>query len=201
MGSILPNSVNLAVEAFRCLPGVGQRSAERYVYALLRANQADSQTLAKALGGLHQGLGYCQKTFALVGADQEVSDLYNADDRDKSQVLVVASPFDVLTIERLGTFTGTYHVLGGLLSPIDGIGPEQLHIEELKERVVADNVKEVIFGFSASVEGESTALLIQKSLPGLKVSRLAQGLPIGVDLEYADELTLSRALANRQKLA
>ena len=182
------------------MPGVGQRSAERYVYCLLRASQNDSQQLASALAGLHQGIHYCPKTFALIETNQKVSALYSEPERDKTTVMVVASPFDILAIERTDSFKGTYHVLGGLLSPVDGIGPEQLHIDELSQRLELDKVKEIIFAFNASVEGESTSLLLQKTLRGVKFSRLAQGLPIGVDLEYADNLTLSRALINRQKL-
>ena len=200
MSQILPASVTKAIEAFKLLPGVGQRSAERYVYALLKTTQSDARQLADSLANLHQGIHYCPKTFALIEANQKLSSLYSDAERDKTTLAVVASPFDILAIERTASFKGTYHVLGGLLSPIDGVGADQLHLVELKQRLKVDKVKEVIFAFNASVEAESTALLLRQSLSGVKFSRLAQGLPIGVDLEYADSLTLSRALTNRQKL-
>lgn len=135
-----------------------------------------------------------------VPAGQELSDLYTADDRDKHLVAVVAEPFDVVALEKTGQYKGTYHVLGGLVSPIDGIGPESLHVTELIKRVKDDKVKEIILATNASVEGESTALYIQQQLEGqkVKITRLAQGLPIGVDLEYADQITLGRALENRR---
>ena len=115
---------------------------------------------------------------------------------------VVAEPFDVLALEKTNEFKGTYHVLGGLISPIDGVGPEQLHIGALIKRVKEDNVKEIILATNAGVEGESTALYIQQQLDGtdVTISRLARGLPVGVDLEYADQITLSRALEGRQAL-
>jgi recombination protein RecR len=115
---------------------------------------------------------------------------------------VVAEPFDIVALEKTGQFNGTYHVLGGLVSPIDGIGPEQLHIRELVKRIEEDEVQELILATNASVEGESTALYIQQQLEGtkVKITRLARGLPIGVDLEYADQITLGRALENRQAL-
>ena len=200
MKAVLPTSISLAVEAFKKLPGVGQRSAERYVYALLKAEPSDGLNLATSLQDLYKNIRYCPKTFAFIEPDEAISELYDHPDRDKTTVMVVASPFDILALERLDNYHGTYHVLGGLLSPIDGIGANQLHLEELKARVAADKVKELIFAFSSSVEGESTAQLIQTNLQGIKLSRLAQGLPIGVDIEYADDLTLSRALTNRQAL-
>ena len=150
--------------------------------------------------GLHTNIGYCQKTFALVEAGQELSPLYTDPARNKSVVAVVAEPFDVVALEKTGQFKGTYHVLGGLVSPIDGVGPESLRIRELVRRIDEDNVEEIILATNASVEGESTALLIQQQIGDrpVKVTRLARGLPIGVDLEYADQITLSRALEGRQ---
>jgi recombination protein RecR len=151
---------------------------------------------------LPTGVGYCKKTFALVPADKELSDLYTDPSRDKATIAVVAEPFDVVALEKTGHYKGTYHVLGGLISPIDGVGPEQLHLQELISRIDEDDVKEVILATNASVEGESTALYIQKRLADkdVNVTRLARGLPIGVDLEYADQITLTRALEGRQSV-
>jgi recombination protein RecR len=138
----------------------------------------------------------------LIDADDEVSPLYSDAKRDKQVVAVVAEPFDIIALEKTNQFHGTYHVLGGLVSPIDGVGPEQLHIRELVARIDEDKVEEIILATNASVEGESTALYIQQQIGDrdVKVTRLARGLPIGVDLEYADQITLGRALEGRQAL-
>ncbi len=200
---ILPPALTDVIEALGRLPGVGPRTAERYAYYLVRSDSGKAHGLAEALQKLHQGIGYCKKTFALTPADQELSDLYTDPRRDKAVVAVVAEPFDIVALEKTGQFSGTYHVLGGLVSPIDGVGPEQLHIAELVARIDEDNVEEIILATNASVEGESTALYIQQQIGPdrpVKITRLARGLPIGVDLEYADQITLSRALEGRQAL-
>lgn len=199
---ILPPALTDLIEAFGRLPGVGPRTAERYAYYLLKQPGEAPQKLVEALTGLPGGIGYCQKTFALVPAGQKLSDLYTDSSRDKTIVAVVAEPFDLVALEKTGQFKGTYHVLGGLVSPIDGIGPDQLHIKELLKRLDEDKVKEVVLATNASVEGESTALYIQQQIGNrkVKVTRLAQGLSVGVDLEYADQITLGRALQNRQLL-
>ncbi len=198
---VLPPALTSLIDALGALPGVGPRSAERYAYFLLRHDPDVSQRLSEALEHLHKGVGYCQKTFALVPKGQKLSDLYTDSRRNKQQVAVVAEPFDVLAIEKTGQYHGTYHVLGGLISPLDDIEPEQLHIAPLIKRIREDKVKEVILATNASVEGESTALYLQQQIGKLaKVTRLARGLPIGVDLEYADQITLSRALEGRQEI-
>jgi recombination protein RecR len=199
---ILPPALQDVIEALGTLPGVGPRTAERYAYYLLRQNQAATEKISTALNKLPTGVGYCKKTFALVPAEQDLSDLYTDPSRDKTTVAVVAEPFDVVALEKTGHYKGTYHVLGGLISPIDGVGPEQLHLQELVTRIDEDNVKEIILATNASVEGESTALYIQKRLADkdVSVTRLARGLPIGVDLEYADQITLTRALEGRQSV-
>ena len=200
--SLLPPALTELIDALAGLPGVGPRTAERYAYYLVRHDVVKSQKLASALSGLHERVSYCPKTFALVAADQTLSDLYTDPRRDKTTVAVVAEPFDVVALEKTGQFHGTYHVLGGLVSPIDGITPDRLHIAELVARVDEDKVKEIILATNASVEGESTALYIQQQLGDkpVKITRLARGLPIGVDLEYADQITLGRALEGRQIL-
>lgn len=199
---ILPPALTDVIEALGKLPGVGPRTAERYAYYLVRTEPVKAKTLATSLEELHEGIGYCQKTFALVPAGQALSDLYTDPKRNKKLVAVVAEPFDIVALEKTGQYDGTYHVLGGLISPIDGVGPEQLRIAELVNRLDEDNVEELILATNASVEGESTALYIQKQIGerDVKVTRLARGLPIGVDLEYADQITLGRALEGRTLL-
>jgi recombination protein RecR len=153
---------------------------------LLRADHSKSKLLSERLDQLHAGIRYCPVTFALI--DETVA--------------VVEDPFDIVAIENTSQFKGTYHVLGGLISPIDGVGPEKLNIAPLLDRAKKDKVRELIIATNASVEGESTALYISKQLPGknIKVTRLARGLPIGLDLEYADQITLGRALEGRQAI-
>jgi recombination protein RecR len=200
--SVLPPALTNVIEALGRLPGVGPRTAERYAYYLVKRDPHISGELAATLQQLHGGIAYCQKTFALVPAGQTLSDLYTSPKRNKQVVAVVADPFDIVAIEKTGQFDGTYHVLGGLVSPIDGVGPEQLHIDELVQRIDDDKVEEIILATNASVEGESTALYIQQQVGErpVRITRLARGLPIGVDLEYADQITLGRALEGRQKL-
>lgn len=199
---ILPPALEDLIVALGKLPGVGPRTAERYAYYLIRRDPHISAQIAGSLSNLHGNIGYCKKTFALVASDQEYSDLYTDPRRDKTIVAIVAEPFDLVALEKTGQFNGTYHVLGGLVSPIDGIGPDQLHIAELLTRIDEDKVAEIILATNASVEGESTALYIQQQIGDrpVKVTRLARGLPIGLDLEYADQITLGRALEGRQVL-
>lgn len=199
---MLPPALTDLIDAFGLLPGVGPRTAERYAYYLVRHASNSADKLADALTHLAGGIGYCRKTFALIPADQELSDLYTDPRRDKTTIAVVAEPFDLVALEKTGEFNGTYHVLGGLVSPIDGIGPEQLHVAELVKRIDEDDVQEIILATNASVEGESTALYIQQQIGerNVKISRLARGLSVGVDLEYADQITLGRALQGRQTL-
>lgn len=199
---ILPKALTDLVEELGKLPGVGPRTAERYAYYLLRADPIVAAKLAQSVSALHDNVGYCRKTFALVEKGQELSPLYTDPMRNKKLVAVVEEPLDVVALERTGQFKGTYHVLGGAISPIDGIGPEQLHIPELLSRIEDDGVEEIILAMNASVEGESTALYLQKQIGDrdVRITRLARGLPVGVDLEYADQITLSHALEGRQKI-
>lgn len=201
---ILPSALTDLIDELGSLPGVGARTAERYAYYLLRANQRTSAELSAAITALHAGVKSCPITFALIDSDQDISPLYSDSNRDKQLVAIVEEPLDVVALERTGQFKGTYHVLGGAISPIDGVGPEQLHIPELVTRIQNDSVIELIIATNASVEGESTALFLQKYLRDasidVKMSRLARGIPVGVDLEYADQITLSHALEGRRAL-
>lgn len=201
---MLPQALNDLIEALGFLPGVGPRTAERYAYYLFRSNPKIAENISTSLSGLHQGVKNCPITFALIDSNQTVSSLYEDPKRDRTTILVVEEPLDIYAIEQTKQYTGTYHVLGGAISPIDGITPDKLHIKELLHRIESDQATEIIIATNPSVEGESTALLLQKTLsekyPELKITRLARGLPLGVDLSYADQITLSAALKGRTKL-
>ena len=201
---MLPKALENVIESLGMLPGVGPKTAERYAYYLFKSNDKIATGIAEALEMLHSGVKSCPITFALINADEEVSPFYADESRDRTTILVVEEPLDIYAIEQTKAYQGTYHVLGGAISPIDGITPEQLHIGELIKRVNDDNVKEVIIATNPSVEGESTALMLERMLheqnPNLKLTRLARGLPLGVDLSYADQITLSAALENRTNL-
>jgi len=204
LSELLPKALTSLIDALGSLPGVGARSAERYAYFLLRSDKRTSHNLADALSMLHSNVKYCPVTYALIDADLEVSPLYSDPKRNKQIIAVVEEPLDIIAIERTGKYDGTYHVLGGAISPIDGIGPEKLHIPELLGRIETDDVSEIIIATNASVEGESTALYLQKQINdanlNVTLSRLARGIPIGVDLEYADQITLAHALQGRKTL-
>lgn len=201
---MLPSALNDVIDALGRLPGVGSRTAERYAYFLLKSDSNISKNIADSLSRLHDGVKSCPITFAIMDATEEVSPLYEDPSRDKSIVLVVEEPLDIYAIEHTKAYKGTYHVLGGAISPMDGITADKLHIKELIARVEADDVKEIIIATNPSVEGESTAVLLDKLLhekyPDLQITRLARGLPLGVSLEYADQITLTSALNNRTTL-
>ncbi len=201
---MLPSALNELIDALGRLPGVGSRTAERYAYFLLKSDSNVSEKIASALKNLHSGVKSCPVTFAIMDANEEVSPLYDDPMRDKSVVLVVEEPLDIYAIEHTKAFKGTYHVLGGAISPMDGITADKLHIKELIDRINKDSVSEIIIATNPSVEGESTAILLEKLLhekyPELKITRLARGLPLGVSLEYADQITLTSALNNRTSL-
>lgn len=204
MAQILPAALVRAIDELGRLPGVGARTAERYAYFLLRADTHATDKLASSIAELHSGVKTCPVTFALIDVHEDVSSLYTDNGRNKRLVAVVEEPLDIVAIERTGQYHGTYHVLGGAISPIDGIGPEQLHIPELLKRIQDDGVEEIIIATNASVEGESTALFLQRHIQesdhSVTLSRLARGIPVGVDLEYADQITLTHALEGRRIL-
>lgn len=199
---MLPKALRNLIESFSKLPGVGSRTAERYALAILKDKSSSPAKLANDISNLQNGINYCKKTFALIEPEEEYSSLYTNPDRDKKTIAVVAQALDIVSLESIGNYKGTYHVLGGLISPLDNVNPDDLTIRQLLSRIQEDEVQEIILALNASVEGESTALYIQKQLgdSDLKISRLARGLPVGVDLEYADQNTLSRALEGRTAL-
>ncbi len=204
MATALPSALLRAIDELGRLPGVGARTAERYAYYLLKADTHQVDKIAAAIAELHKGVKTCPVTFALIDTKEEVSALYSDPSRNKRLIAVVEEPLDIIALERTQQYHGTYHVLGGAISPIDGVGPEQLHIPELLKRIREDEVEEVIIATNASVEGESTALFLQRYIEDtgldVKMTRLARGIPVGIDLEYADQITLTHALEGRRAL-
>ncbi|HEX5797886.1 MAG TPA: recombination mediator RecR [Candidatus Saccharimonadales bacterium] len=199
---MLPKALLELISAISSLPGVGARTSERYAYFLYQNDTGAGEKLADAIKKVKTDVKVCPKTFAFIDKDEKVSKLYSSEARDKKIIAIVADPFDVIAIEKTSSYRGTYHVLGGLISPIDGISPEALNLTSLKKRVKEDKVREVIIATNASVEGETTAHYISKMFFGekVKITRIAQGLPIGLDIGYADQITLSKALEGRRKI-
>lgn len=195
---IIPTSVTRVIEEFSKLPGVGPRTAERLTFYLLRSGSELEGRLGQALLDLRQELEICETCHNYSNAKQCVICAHPS--RDSSIVTVVEEPLDVVAVEKTGMYQGLYHVLGGVISPIDGIGPSQLTIDHLLDRIRQTKPTEVVLATNPTTEGETTALYIKKQLEGddITVSRLARGLPVGGDLEYADQVTLGRALKERQ---
>ena len=185
------------IEHFRALPGIGNKTAVRLAYHVLDMDKEKAQALAGAIVEAKEKIGYCKVCFNLT--DKDPCYICSSEARDHSVICVVEQPQDVVAMERMRDFKGVYHVLHGALSPLEGIGPENLRIKELLNRLYGDEVKEVIMATNPNVEGEATAMYIAKLLKpvGIKVTRIAHGLPVGGDLEYADEVTLARAMENR----
>jgi recombination protein RecR len=199
---ILPQPLQDLIDAFESLPGIGPKSASRLAFYLLKAPAYLSENLALALAELKSHTGTCQVCCNITLAGQDVCDICASRERDDHILCVVEDPLDVLALERTGGFLGRYHVLHGVLSPIDGVGPEDLRIKELMARLGEDSkITEIILATNPSMEGDATALYLQRQLEkfDLRITRLARGLPVGSDLEYADANTLLRALAGRQQ--
>lgn len=188
------------VEQFERLPGIGHKTAQRLAFYILNLPEAEARAFAEAITQAKETIHYCKICRNLT--DSDTCSLCEDQRRDRSVICVVEDPRDVIAIERTHEFDGLYHVLHGTISPVDGIGPEQIHIKELLARLGDDTVEEVIMATNPTVEGEATAMYISRLLKplGIKVTRLAYGIPVGGDLEYADEVTLSRALEGRNLL-
>lgn len=185
------------IEQFERLPGIGHKSATRLAYYVLSMPQSEAQKFADAVLDAHKKIHYCKVCCNLT--DSEVCSICSDDRRDKSIICVVEDPRDVVALEKTREFNASYHVLHGVISPLNGITPDMIKIKELLARLNNENVKEVIMATNATVEGEATAMYISKLIKplGIKVTRLAYGIPVGGDLEYADEVTLSRAIQGR----
>jgi recombination protein RecR len=199
---VLPEPVQNLVDAFARLPGVGPKTASRLTFYLLRAPEELSKSLADALIGIKHETGLCEMCFNITHKDSPVCEICASDNRDKDVLCVVEEPLDVLAIEKTGGFNGLYHVLHGVISPIEGIGPDDLKIRELYERLKKQEIKEIILATNPSMEGDATAMYLHDRLSPLniRITRLALGLPVGGDLEYADQNTLLRAFAGRRDL-
>lgn len=188
------------VEQFERLPGIGKRTAQRLAYFVLQMSDGDAREFAAAIIEAHEKIKYCKVCKNLT--DQDLCQVCRNSARDKSVICVVEDPRDVLALEKTGEFSGSFHVLHGVISPLNGVGPDQIYIKELLERISAGSIKEVIMATNPTVEGEATAMYISKLLKplGVKVTRLAYGIPVGGGLEYTDEVTLSRALIGRSEI-
>ncbi len=188
------------IEEFAKLPGVGPKTAQRLTFHLLRASKEEAESLAEAIVGMKERVGFCATCFNI--SESSLCPVCTDERRDRSLICVVEEPLDVLALERTHEYRGSYHVLHGAISPIDGMGPEKLKIVELVARVRGGSVAEVIIATNPNTEGDVTASYLGQTLRplGVKVTRLARGLPAGGDLEYADELTLARALEGRRPL-
>jgi recombination protein RecR len=199
---LLPESVQSLITALERLPGIGPKTASRLAFFLLRAPDDAAQQLAEALTGLRDRISLCQDCFNITEAGRDRCEICDSVQRDGSILCVVEEALDVLALERTGGYQGKYHVLQGVLSPIEGIGPDDLKIKPLLERLKQGEVKEVILATNPSMEGDATALYLRQQIQplGVQVTRLARGLPVGGDLEYADQNTLLRALAGRQEM-
>jgi len=200
---MLPEPVTQLIKAFSRLPGIGPKTASRLTFFLLR-NQGDQLNLelARALEKLREGTATCPICFNIMEADREACGVCQDPDRDGGMLCVVEEPLDVAALERTSAYEGRYHVLHGALSPVEGIGPEDIRIQELLGRVRSEEIKEVIIATNPSMEGDATGMYLRQQLEGqaVRITRLARGLPMGGDLEYADQNTLLRAIMGRQDM-
>jgi recombination protein RecR len=188
------------LEELERLPGIGPKSAQRIAYWLLTAENADAERLATAITEVKRTIHFCPQCFNF--AEGDLCNVCADPERDRTSICVVEEPRDLVAVDRTGGFRGTYHVLQGAISPMDGIGPERLRIRELIDRLASGEVTEVVIATNPNVEGETTALYLARLIKplGIKVTRIASGLPVGGDLEFADEVTLGRALEGRREM-
>ena len=194
----LPPALEQLIQELSRLPSVGPKTAQRLAFHILRSDRPRADALAQAIVDVKTRIGYCERCHNI--AEGRLCGICASGRRDASLVCVVESALDLLAIERTAEYQGLYHVLHGVISPIDGVGPEDIHVPELIERVREGGVEEVIIATDADIEGEATAVYLSRALAplGVKVTRPAHGLPVGGDLEYADELTLARAITGRR---
>jgi len=198
--AVLPEQISTLIGALSKLPGVGPRSAERLALYLVQAEAGSVKHLAETILQARERVRFCEICGAL--AERPVCDICADPRRDASLICLVERAVDILSVEKSGTFRGKYHVLGGKISPLNGVEPEDLRIAELEQRVTRENVKEIVIALGTDVEGDATGFYLAKRLArdGLRITRIAHGLPAGTGLEFADELTLSRALEGRREL-
>lgn len=199
--SAYSDSVQALIDEFGRLPGIGPKSAQRIAFHLLKVDEVDARRLAASIITAKERVRFCDVCFNL--AEAEVCGICSDERRDTQVICVVEEPTDVVAVEKTHEFAGRYHVLGGAINPLEGVGPEQLRVAELLARLGADDVTEVILCTNPNIEGEATALYLSRLITpsGINVTRIASGLPVGGDLEYADELTLGRALEGRRTVS
>lgn len=197
--TITARPIARVVDELARLPGIGPKTAQRLTYHLLRSPEDQAVALAEAILELKKNVVLCSECFNIT--EQSPCEICADPDRDGTSICVVEEPLDVVAIERTGQYKGRYHVLHGALSPIEGIGPEELKVQELKQRIQSGTVEEIILATNPNLEGDATAMYLTRLVQplGVSVTRLARGLPVGGDLEYADEITLGNALAGRSK--
>ena len=195
-----PKPLAKLVGALEKLPGIGPKSAQRMAFYLLSASDEEARALTEAIAEVKEKITQCKVCYNF--ADQEVCDVCTSDKRDKTTICVVAEPRDVIAMEKTNEYKGMYHVLQGVISPMDGIGPDMLRIRELQQRVINDSIKEIILATNPTIEGDTTAMYLSGILKplGVKVTRIAHGMPVGGDLDYADQATLIRALEWRREI-
>ncbi len=201
MSKILPDSISDLIEEFSRLPGIGPKTASRLTFYLLSKPDEDIQRFSRALSNFKKSLKYCENCFNIT--EESPCEICSNFERDKTIIMVVEEPLDILALEKTD-YDGSYHVLGGVISPIEGIGPENLRIAEILKKIKKGGIKEVILATDPSLEGEATAMYLSKEIQKLdikkiEITRIARGLPVGSDLEYADEITLRRALEGRRE--
>jgi recombination protein RecR len=200
---LLPEPIQNLVDSFSRLPGIGPKTASRLAFYLLRAPDDLSRDLAEALQSIKTSIIYCPTCFNITSVGMAECEVCASPERDNTVMCVVEEPLDVIALERTSGFRGRYHVLGGVLSPIEGVGPDDLKIRELLGRLQVEDIQEVILATNPSMEGDATAMYLRQRIEpsGVRVTRLARGLPVGGDLEYADTNTLLRALDGRQEMS
>lgn len=196
-----PNSLNELIESFKKLPSIGEKSAERLAFAVMNMEKEDSDAFANAIERVKTKIKKCSICGNIT--EDEVCDICKDKNRDSKIICVVKDPKDIISLEKTGSYNGKYHVLNGLISPLDGKGPEDITIDKLLNRIKKEDIKEVILAISSTLEGETTSLYISKLLEEKEVitSKIARGIPIGADMEYLDSMTLSMAMINRDKIS
>lgn len=192
-------SIENLINEFRKLPGIGPKSAKRIVFFLLKFSHSDIVKFSRNLIEMKEKVKFCSKCYSLT--EEDICHICRDQFRDRKKICIVEEVSDAIIIEKTGEYKGLYHILGGLLSPIENVGPDEIRVPRLLERVKANNIEEVIIALNPTVEGESTAMYLKKILTpfGVKVTKLASGLPVGGDLEYADEITIGRAISDRRE--
>lgn len=197
---MLPEQIKILIQELSKLPGIGPKSAERLTFYLLQQKGESVKQLSEAMAGLKEGIVYCERCCNI--SNQTLCKICENPSRDQSQICVVENPLDVFVLEQTGVYKGLYHVLHGAISPIDGVGPEQLTVEQLLKRVKVEDIEEIIFATNPTVTGEATSVYISRLIKprSIRMTHLAQGLPMGGELEFADHDTLRRAISGRREI-